>query len=60
MILPSRDYRDPLTVLIERENGTCKGCAHVETVRVFGEDALICHKHRKPVKRCKHYEETTE
>ena len=35
------DYgRDPLTILIERENGTCKGCRH--ELIVF--DRKVCAK----------------
>jgi len=58
VILPSNRYRDPAEVYEREEEQTCKGCGHIEKVRLFGDDVLICHKHKKPVKRCKHYEET--
>lgn len=56
------DYgRDPLDILIERENGTCKGCKH--ELIVF--DRRICDRTptSKHGKRCKHYNDckrTTE
>ena len=49
------DFRDPLLVLIERENGTCKGCAN--TLIVF--DKKICAKSitGKYGRRCSAYAE---
>ncbi|MRT30875.1 MULTISPECIES: hypothetical protein [Herbaspirillum] len=54
MALPSKSYRDPLEQLIEREERTCKGCAH-ET-KVFNR--LTCDKkNQKYGRRCRHYTE---
>lgn len=57
MILPSNRYRDPAEVYEREEERTCKGCAYLEKVRLFGDDVLICHKSRKPTHKCKHYKE---
>ena len=63
MALPSRDYRDPLEVLIERESTTCKGCIHQHTEQAFGTTITICKKtdkNGKPRmhgKRCRDYQD---
>lgn len=52
------DYgRDPLIILMERENGTCKGCRH--ELIVF--DRKVCAKSitGKHGRRCSAYQETT-
>lgn len=69
MPLPQRDYRDPLEVLIERENAeerrrerekarSCMGCAH--RVTLWG--LAVCAKDHSPpgdnnMRRCARYEE---
>lgn len=63
MALPSRDYRDPLEVLIERESQTCKGCTHQRTSMAFGMAVTICTrtdergKQRQHGTRCRDYSE---
>lgn len=53
MVMRQGDYRDPLEILIKREEYTCKGCKH-EAV-VF--DRKYCAKDKKFGKKCKLYEE---
>ena len=36
------DYRDPLQILIERENSTCKGCKHIGWVEIGEKRVTIC------------------
>jgi hypothetical protein len=59
MTLHSRDYsRDPLDIVIERESRTCKGCAHLDTMTLFGQRVMICNKAKKPGKKCHQYQGT--
>lgn len=53
-----RDYgRDPLDILIEREERTCKGCAFERKERVFDVKIKICAKGRRHGKKCTNYKE---
>ncbi len=60
--MPSRDYRDPLEILIERQeaelrrkHGPCYGCQHWSSI--WGDK--WCQKHQKPaVKKCKDFKES--
>lgn len=58
MTLPASHYsRDPLDILLERESRSCKGCAHLDTMVILGEQALICNKAKKPTRKCSQYRE---
>lgn len=63
MALPSRDYRDPLEILIERESQTCKGCIHEYRERVFSSVIAVCKlprtsgRPRQHGTRCRDYSE---
>jgi hypothetical protein len=49
------DYgRDPLDILIERENASCKGCKH--EITLFGERKTCATITRKWGKRCSGYQ----
>lgn len=53
-----REYsRDPLDILIEREERTCKGCSYEKTERVFDVKIKICAKGRRYGKKCSNYKE---
>ncbi len=54
-ILPKRQYRDPLEVLIRKEEKSCKGCAHLELVLGKGYCAK---KEKAAVRRCSDYKES--
>lgn len=56
--LPRGMYRDPLDILIEQESRTCKGCAHIETMVVFGERVMNCNKAKKVGIKCRQYKES--
>lgn len=57
------EYRDPLEVLIRKEEKTCKGCCHESTYSGFGTTITVCMKpdnvgrRRKHGTRCKDYRE---
>ena len=52
--LKRSDYRDPLLVLIAREDRTCTGCAHVGCVL----GVLYCSRHSgRYGRRCSDYRE---
>lgn len=55
--LPSRAYRDPLDILIDAENRTCKGC--IMKSRLWGVDycAKDESKSGKKLRRCKNYDD---
>ena len=61
MTLEQRMYRDPLTVLLDEEARTCRGCSHEHQATVFGNQMTICikkmsnGKRRDHGKRCKDY-----
>lgn len=52
MTLKSEYSRDPLKILIEREERTCKGCVFERTERVFEIKIVTCVKLRRHGKRC--------
>lgn len=53
-----RDFRDPLEVLLKREEETCKGCRNERVVKAWGEFHTVCRfKARKHGARCEQYEE---
>ncbi|MGL5181014.1 hypothetical protein [Herbaspirillum huttiense] len=54
MALPSRNYRDPLEQLIEREAATCKGCAFQVVVFTIQTCSKQNQQHGR---RCRHYTE---
>ena len=41
------DYRDPLQILIERENQTCKGCRHIGWVEIGEKRVTVCNIRNK-------------
>lgn len=51
------DYsRDPLTILIEKEARTCRGCVWEIGKISFGSTVLLCAKLHVMTKRCKDYQ----
>lgn len=59
MTLPQRDFRDPLQVLLNKEEETCKGCVNERRIKAFGSVYMICaFKIKKHGTRCDDYEET--
>lgn len=53
-----REYgRDPLEILIEREERSCTGCKHERKEKMFGVIIMTCKKDRKHGKKCTHYKE---
>ena len=57
MILEHWKYRDPLEGLIEQESRSCKGCKHLDAIRIAGQLVQVCKKGKNPIKRCKKYQE---
>ncbi|HEY8606616.1 MAG TPA: hypothetical protein VIM12_05820 [Noviherbaspirillum sp.] len=63
MTLLASEYRNPLEVLIRREERTCKGCEGEFKAEAFGKTIVICTKldakglRRNYGKRCKAYKE---
>ncbi len=57
MTLEQWKYGNPLDVLVEQEARSCKGCRHLDHVRIVGEMVLVCKKGKNPIKRCKKYQE---
>lgn len=51
------EYRDPLEILIRREEKTCKGCRYEGWVEVGEKRVKICKIKRTHGNRCKSYEE---
>lgn len=52
--------KDPLQILLRREQSTCKGCRYEKKVedRELEVFVMVCKiKHRKHGQRCKNYEE---
>jgi hypothetical protein len=54
MALTKGQYRDPLEILIRKEEKSCKGCAHV--TEVLGKD-YCAKKDKAAVKRCRDYKD---
>jgi len=57
MTLPARMFRDPAIVYEDKEAHSCKGCAHEETVQMFGKRHDYCKKGQRHGWRCKKYQE---
>ena len=57
MILEHWKYRDPLEGLIAQESRSCKGCKHLNAVRIAGQLVQVCDKGKKPIKKCPKYRE---
>lgn len=53
------EFGDPEAVAIRREDQTCKGCARLDTLVLFGRRTEICTLGRPAGKRCKRYKERT-
>lgn len=53
---PSGHYRDPLDILIEREEKNCAGCKHERSVVIRGRKAFYCCIHKQHGKRCEKYQ----
>lgn len=51
------EYGDPESVAIRREDQTCKGCARLDTLVLFGRRTEICTLGGPAGKRCKRYKE---
>lgn len=55
-IFEQRQYRNPLDVLIAREEKTCKGCIYEQRVEAFEMKVWICKLDKKRHgTRCKSY-----
>lgn len=50
-------YRDPLTILMRKEEKSCKGCTHYTHTQAFGQRIDTCAKGRNIRQRCKLYKE---
>lgn len=50
-------YRDPLTILIEQEGRTCKGCLYLDSIIIFDQRKEFCKKQRKAGRKCTQYKE---
>ncbi len=59
-VLDARFYRDPLQVLLDEEERTCRGCVHTVTTTILGKDYLTCSKDRRHGNRCRLYNNPTE
>lgn len=61
--LESFEYKDPLEVLIVKENRKCKGCCHEFKASGFGVTMMVCMKldqagrRRRHGERCKDFRE---
>jgi hypothetical protein len=56
MTFPRYYYsRNPLDILIEQENRTCKGCVHEKKYTIANHPFVICLKGKAQGKRCKLY-----
>lgn len=56
--------KNPLEILIERESGTCKGCVHLRTDKLFNTAAVACRKRKRKAelsvdrtRRCETYDD---
>lgn len=50
-------YRDPLTILIEQEGRTCKGCVYLDSIIIFDQRKEFCKKQRKVGRKCTQHKE---
>ena len=57
MILEHWKYRDPLEGLIAQEARSCKGCKHLDAIRIVGQLVQVCDKGKNPIKKCPKYRE---
>lgn len=49
---------DPLEILIRREEKTCKGCVHIERIRIVDAERRFCRLRDIPAdERCSAYDE---
>ena len=62
MALDAHEYRNPMLVVESRQNRTCHGCEHIETVRCLGSVHQVCKISPKRTvgKRCANYWNKTE
>jgi len=44
------DYRDPAIVVEERQNASCKSCAHIRREEYLGRVKWLCRKAMQPSK----------
>ncbi len=51
------EFGNPESVAIRREDQTCKWCARLDTLTLFGRRTDICILGRPAGKRCKRYQE---
>ena len=51
-------YRDPLTILIDQEGRTRKGCAHLDSIIIFDQRKEFCKMECKVGRKCTQYKET--
>lgn len=49
--------RDPAIIYEQKESTTCKGCCHIEEMKIGGVAHEICSLGRGYGKRCKRYDE---
>ena len=57
MALPSHLYSDPVTILINRESRTCKGCRYLDEWEVFNKPVQFCLLKQKKLRKCSLYGE---
>ena len=57
MTLEQWKYGNPLDVLVEQEARSCKGCKHLDAIRIAGQLVQVCNKGKKPFKKCPKYRE---
>ena len=57
MAYESWRYRDPLQILIEKQERSCHGCKHEERYTIAGKAMFICMKGRRHGRKCKLFKE---
>ena len=57
MTLESWKFRDPAEVVERIESQSCKGCKHLDAIRIAGQLVQVCNKGKKPIKKCPKYQE---
>lgn len=57
--LRKHEFRDPLQVLLRREERSCKGCRHEFKAAVFGKTIVVCTKLDAKGKRRNHGQRCT-
>lgn len=58
--LRRHEYGDPLKILIDREERSCKGCKFEHSAHVFGKEVKVCTKLLKSGKRRNHGKRCTD